>query len=114
MRIGLLADIEQRAAVILDHLDDRTALCRAGNADLRILPQGDEFAAAHHHRRRARAGAQRCPGIKRLPGPRRALTARVDDDHAAFRFGNGPRPILRQYRDGTEQRQQERQYESQK
>jgi hypothetical protein len=86
MRIGLLADVEQRTAIILDHFDDRTALRSARNADLRILPQGHEFAAAHQHRRRACAGTQRCPGIERLPDTRRALTARVDDDHATFRF----------------------------
>ena len=107
MRVGLLADIEQRAAIILDDLDEPALflLRGEGNSQLRVLAQRHEFAAAHQHCGRARLGPHRRPRRKRRAHLGGALALGVDDKNDSLGLAHTPPAALGKCRRTAEQQQ---------
>ena len=103
MRIGLLADVEQRAAPVLDDLDDRALLAARRDPYLRIAADGHEFASAHQHRVPVRSGRHYGPGRHLHAAPGRDAGCTAADGHLALRFADDPRAALRQSTGATEQ-----------
>ena len=105
MGVRLLADVEQRATVVLDDLDEPAFARHFGNAQLRVLAQRHKLAPAHQHRRRACRSADRRPRQKFSARLRATLSTRVDHGDGALGFADGPDRALGKCRRGAEQQQ---------
>jgi hypothetical protein len=105
--VGVLlpADVEQRAAVILQDLNDPAILCcrRHRDPQLGVLAHRHEFAPPHQHRRRPRLRAHGGARAERGPGGGVALPLRIDNHDDALGFADRPAGSLRPHGRTAEQ-----------
>jgi len=90
MRRCLTFDLEQRAAEILQHLDDAAAAARRRNAELGARRDDDIFPAAHQHGAAAGAGEDEVPGPERGAAASRLEAARLAELHRSGGLADGP------------------------
>ena len=103
MRIGLLADIENRAAPVLYDLDYRTLLGRLWHLEACVGPDGHEFTFAHDNGRAVCPGFDRTAGRNLRAATRRPFTALVANGHATVGFADRPGDLCVDARAGEQE-----------